>query len=119
MDQRGAGAESGAQAMVRPFVLTGGRTRSGRGDLRMETMVESGRHAPSGDLPEHAAILAACSAGPVSIAEISAHTGLGLGVTTVLVGDLLEEGLVDLHQTDPTDIEVSALTRMIERVKSL
>lgn len=120
-----AGPEPGAPApgsepdLVRPFVMTGGRTRADRDDLRIETLVEATAGTEAAGLPEHRAILAACADGPTSVAEISAHTGLPVGVTTILVADLIEQGAVELHQTDPVDIEVSVLNRMIERVRAL
>jgi hypothetical protein len=42
-----------------------------------------------------------------------------LGVVTVIAGDLIEAGLLQVHQTDPVEIELDALTRMLERVKNL
>lgn len=120
MDDPAVWSQGSEPDVVRPFVMTGGRTRSSRADVRMETMVELADEAgtrPS--LPEQAAIVEACQGGPISVAEVSAHTALPLGVTTILIGDLLDTGVLEMHLTDPTDIEVSALTRMIERVKSL
>jgi hypothetical protein len=72
------------------------------------------------DLPttEEIAILERCRT-PVSIAEVAAATGLPLAVTTILVADLLDAGRIGVHETDPVEIELSALTRMIERVRSL
>jgi hypothetical protein len=110
--------------LVRPFIVTGGRSRASHPDIRVETLLE--RTEAAGNGAEHAAsaaegrsILLAITAGPTSVAEIGAHTGLPLGVVTILAGDLVEEGLVQLHHTDPVDVEVSALTRMIERVRAL
>ena len=40
-------------------------------------------------------------------------------VVTILVGDLLDIGAIRIDQTDPVEIELSALTRMIERVRAL
>jgi hypothetical protein len=43
--------------------------------------------------PEHAAIIQLCEA-PLSVAEVSAYTGLPFSVVTVLIGDLLAENRV-------------------------
>ena len=56
---------------------------------------------------------------PHSIAEVAAKLGVPLGVARVLVGDLVAEDRLVVHQSDPVDIELSVLTRMIDRVRSL
>jgi hypothetical protein len=105
-----------AQDFVRPFVITGGRTRAADTSLRMETMVQTvGR--PRDDLNfEKARIVDECYE-PMSIAEIAAGIGVPLGVAMVIVGDLVDDGC--LETTDPVEIELSTITRMIERVRAL
>lgn len=105
--------------VVRPFVMTGGRTRSERRDIRLETML-SAVPGPSSDrlTSEQAELLGACRH-PISVAEASAALGLVVGVTMVLTADLVDAGLIELHQTDPVEIELDVLSRMIERVRSL
>jgi hypothetical protein len=56
---------------------------------------------------------------PVSLAELSSFMHLPTQVIAILVGDLLDMGAIRIHQTDPVEIELSALTRMIERVRAL
>ena len=56
---------------------------------------------------------------PISIAEVAAELGVPLGVAMVLVGDLVDEGCLETTYSDPVEIELSALTRMIERVRAL
>lgn len=105
--------------LVRPFVMTGGRTRVERRDLRLETMVQTVKEAARGALPsEQEAIVRLCRE-PQSIAEVAARLGLVVGVAAVLAGDLVTEGLLEVHHTDPVDIELDALTRMIERVRAI
>ena len=105
--------------LVRPFIVTGGRTRGSRSDIRVETLIEAvdGVEYPGGY--EERQILGAVTGRPTSVAEVGAHTGLPVGVVTILAGDLVDAGVIRLHHTDPVDIEVSALTRMIERVRAL
>ena len=104
---------------VRPFVMTGGRVKAERRDLRVETLLQTTADAdPSRLAPEQVAILRACLA-PRSVAEVAATCGLVLGVVTVLAGDLVDEGKLQVHHTDPVEIELDALTRMLERVKEL
>jgi hypothetical protein len=105
--------------LVRPFIVTGGRTRASRTDLRWETLLECRVDPLPADAgTEQTAILERC-AEPTSIAEIAAATRLPLAVTTILAADLLDVGWIRIHETDPVEIELSALTRMIERVRTL
>ncbi|HWS45135.1 MAG TPA: DUF742 domain-containing protein [Acidimicrobiia bacterium] len=109
---------AGTQDFVRPFVITGGRTRATDDSLRVETMVQAiGR--PGADVAfEHARIVDTCFE-PCSLAEIAAELRMALGVVVVLVGDLVEAGYLETTYSDPVEIELSALTRMIERVRAL
>jgi hypothetical protein len=106
------------QDFVRPFVITGGRTRAADTTLRMETMVQTvGK--PRDDLDfEKARIVDECYE-PLSVAEIAAALGVALGVAMVLVGDLVDDGCLETTHSDPVEIELSTLTRMIERVRAL
>jgi len=85
----------GLAARIRPYALTGGRTR-GNQELALETIVRTtpqGRAAQPRLLRESARIVQIC-AEPLSVAEISAHLKIPLGVARVIVGDLAAEGLV-------------------------
>lgn len=105
--------------LVRPFVMTGGRTRVDRRDLRLESMLRTVGEIPPGTRPtEQEAILRLCR-NPVSVAELAARLDLVVGVAAIVAGDLVAEGLLELHHTDPVDIELDALTRMIERVRAI
>jgi hypothetical protein len=107
-----------AHDFVRPFVITGGRTRATDSSLRMETMVQTvGK--PRDDLSFEKARIVDYSYEPISIAEIAAELGVPLGVAMVLVGDLVDDGCLETTYSDPVEIELSALTRMIERVRAL
>ncbi len=110
---------TGGHDVVRPFVMTGGRTRAERRDLRIETMLSAMPGAGTAGLSaEHAKLLRLCEQ-PISIAEASAALGLVIGVTTILAADLVSEGRLEVHQTDPVEIELDALSRMIDAVKAL
>jgi hypothetical protein len=111
------GEPVGGQELIRPFIMTGGRTRSTRKELYMDTMVEPLSDYRDPNLPtERLEVLDACSH-PASIAEVSARVKLPIGVVTVLVSDLMDAGLLKAH--DPVGIVLSDLTRIIERVRSL
>jgi hypothetical protein len=105
--------------LIRPFILTGGRTSSTRPGLRWETLVETlADRARLARTTEQRTVLSLAGR-PISIAELSAYMHLPTQVVAILVGDLLDMGAIRIHQTDPVEVELSALTRMIERVRAL
>jgi hypothetical protein len=84
---------------VRPYAMTGGRTRPTHEDLAIETLVSTistGEQTPKLTV-EQRAIGALCHE-LLSIAEVSAHLHLPLGVVRVLVGDMADEHLVTVHR---------------------
>ena len=70
--------------LVRPFVMTGGRTRAAD-TLRVETLVQTTANA--GDAPFDAGRIIQLCRTPHSVAEVSAKLGFRW-VWRVLVGDL-------------------------------
>ncbi len=105
--------------VVRPFVMTGGRTRVDDPTLRIETIVETDpSYDGTGASFEQSQILERCFEA-CSIAEVSAGLRLPLGVAMVLVGDLVADELLMVHHSDPVEIELDALTRMIDRVRTI
>ena len=86
-------------ARVRPYTLTGGRTRAGR-VLLMETLVSAPsqpeEHSARG-VPELWAICELCRGHMRSIAEISAQLRIPLGVVRVLVSDLADQGRIRVY----------------------
>jgi hypothetical protein len=86
---------------VRPYTLTRGRTRSGRADLALEALVRGVGPAGPSDTSERRRILELTGAEIQSVAELSAHLALPLGVVRVLVGDLADDGLVVVHSGTP------------------
>ncbi len=85
---------------VRPYALTGGRTRT-RHQLLVETMISVPQYDAdycSTLLPESQAIYERARR-PISIAELSVLLTIPLGVVRVLVSDLAAEGVVFIHPT--------------------
>lgn len=105
---------------VRPYTVTGGRTRTRRLDLPLEALVGAGNGGGGAATAalgaglglERRRILELTGRQILSVAELSAHLRLPLGVVRVLVSDLAEEGAVVVHRTasqtsDPaTDLKV-------------
>ncbi|GAU70372.1 hypothetical protein SSP35_19_00080 [Streptomyces sp. NBRC 110611] len=73
----------------RLYVITGGRS-SASNTLDLVTLIVARNGPTAGMPPEHAAILQLCQS-PLSVAEISAYTGLPVSVVSVLISDLLDE----------------------------
>jgi hypothetical protein len=101
---------------ARPYTLTGGRTRA-RIELPIEVTVEN--LVASGDLDwapgdVRTVIVGLCHGRP-SIAEISSYANLPIGVTRVLVGDLVESGHLRVHATLTDRSTASERRRLIER----
>jgi Protein of unknown function (DUF742) len=94
--------DDAAGPVVRPFVVTGGRTHSARLRFDIATQVAAaGAHSDRMGLePEHIAILELCKR-PQSIAELAAYVNVPLMVIKVLVGDLVERGDVMIDAQTP------------------
>lgn len=75
---------------VRPYVLTGGRTRT-RHRLFVHTLIAVPEYDPGYSQrlpPEARALYERARSAVQSVAELSAHCGVSLGVTRVLIGDM-------------------------------
>jgi len=85
---------------IRPYTLTGGRTKS-RHQLLVETLISVPSYDPSlADklMPESRALYERARS-QVSIAELSSMLSVPLGVVRVLVSDLAAQGAVFIHPT--------------------
>lgn len=84
---------------VRPYAVTGGRVSAASADLPMEALVESADGASDfkGLTPEKRKILQLTAGQYQSVAELSAHTRLPLGVVRVLVTDLAQDQYLTIH----------------------
>ncbi|MFF5422858.1 MULTISPECIES: DUF742 domain-containing protein [unclassified Streptomyces] len=120
----GAGGSGGHNPLVRPYAMTGGRTRP-RYQLAIEALVSTTAD-PSrlqGQLPEHQRICRLCFE-IKSVAEISALLSIPLGVARILVADLAEAGLVAIHQPGGDEAaggqpDVTLLERVLSGLRKL
>ena len=97
--------DEAAGPVVRPYALTRGRTRPTSGGFDLIAIVVAAAttsFAPPGAGPEHLAIIDLCVR-PHSVAEISAKLRLPLGVVRVLLGDLLDHGLIVVRKPASTN----------------
>ncbi len=120
--------EPGPGRLVRPYALTGGRTRPSS-EIAIEAQVTAapisdGQHAALS--PEQRTIVSLCER-PLSLAEIAAHARLPLGVVRILVADLRDDGLVVTGQAlgdegpgaPPAPTDVALLERVLHGLRSL
>jgi len=103
--------------LVRPYAMTGGRTRP-RVDIAMESLItttERGEREAARGGPDWQRIVELCEQ-VQSLAEIAAYLGVPLGVARVIVGDMAEAGLLDVHEPSRLDDQLG--TYLLERVLS-
>lgn len=98
-----------AGRLVRPYTVSGGRTRPTTA-LDLLSMVMATGRSPQGQLDvDHAKALGLCSS-PTSVAEVAAHLRLPVVVTKVVISDLVDSGTVTTRApapaVDPTDRSV-------------
>jgi hypothetical protein len=112
-----------AALRVRPYLLTGGRTKSDI-DLPLEAQVRTTDAGAAGSAtlpPEKRSIIELCAQAH-SVAEISALLRTHLQVTRILVGDLVTEGLVTTNTATAQSNErpdVRLLERVLDGLQSL
>jgi hypothetical protein len=117
------GEQNPQDALVRPYVLTRGRTSSSLGVFEL--------HAPAlalilpeqvgrGASPEDRRIIELCQT-PMSVAELSARLPAPVGVVRVLVGDLVLGRMVHVRQTDDRaeHRDVALLERLLEGIRAI
>jgi DNA-directed RNA polymerase specialized sigma24 family protein len=86
--------------LVRPYALTGGRARNLWTELQMEALLSSTSTstAQMALSPEQRTITHLCRHRFQSVAEISALLKLPLGVVRVLVGEMVDRGILELYR---------------------
>jgi len=105
-------------ALVRPYAVTRGRTEPQR-DIAIEAVLVTtarGKQEARFAGRDKQMIASLCDGRAQSLAEIAAYTRLPLGVSRVLIADMVADGFLALHDT----VEVRADDRMelLERVLS-
>ncbi|MEH0821462.1 MULTISPECIES: DUF742 domain-containing protein [unclassified Micromonospora] len=87
-----------AGPLVRPYALTRPDDAADRPQLDLITVLVARVAAPPATplFPEQAQIVELCRR-PLSVAEVGAHLDLPLGTVRVLLGELLQAGLIETH----------------------
>ena len=111
-----------AGPVARQYTVTGGRTRP-RGerhfdliDIIVATGAESRRAFSPG--PEHSHILGLCQR-PTVVADLTAATGLPLGLVRVLLGDLLYEDLISVSKQAQRVTDRRLLQKVLDGLNAL
>jgi hypothetical protein len=101
---------------IRPYAVTGGRTRS-KGELIPIEALVSVIGRPAAQLStEKLRIIDLAMAQYLSIAELSAHMHMPVGVVRVLVGDLVEEGHARVHGAVASSYNPATTLSVLESV---
>ena len=103
---------------TRPFIVASGKTKP-TAHVAIEMLVEATGLDKLVRFEKRKVLDRAAT--PISVAELSAHLKMPIGTTMVVVGELLDEGLLKAHKTAEhsglTDINI--MTRIIQRVREL
>jgi DNA-binding NarL/FixJ family response regulator len=89
--------------IVRPYVMTRGRTEPTRGTFDLISLAVAVGPPPGPEVgldPEHLSIIRLCGS-PLSVAEIAAQLDLPAGTVRVLLGDLFDKGFVTVQEPQP------------------
>ncbi|ACU69318.1 protein of unknown function DUF742 [Catenulispora acidiphila DSM 44928] len=106
--------DSAAGRLIRPYAVAGGRTAP-NADFHLVTYVVATGRALSDLGPDHDDILSLCDR-PISVAEVSALSGLPLAVTKILLSDLLGWRAIDTRAPVPVFERARPSTDLLEKV---
>lgn len=102
---------------VRPYAVTGGRTAPSSDRMPVEALVQGMSEPDVGMTPERRQILELTATQYLSVAELSAHLRMPVGVVRVLVSDLADEQRVRVHGLTPSsDYNPAASLSVLESV---
>lgn len=102
-DLGGRWVDQEAGPVVRPYAITGGKTRpvGERFDLlSLICAVRGSGHDLTALTPEQLTLLRSCRV-PTPAVDVASDLDLPLGVVRILVSDLRERGLVTIHRAAP------------------
>ena len=103
--------------LIRPFMVTGGRTRPLHDGLKLETMVYAQPAALSAPLQFEQRRAIELAQEPISVAELASQMDLPIGVARVLIADLFTGNYVELRE--PRELPVQTIERIRDLVRAL
>jgi hypothetical protein len=104
--------------MVRPFMLTNGRTRPLHDGLRIETLMRAAPAALSAPLRFESRRAVELCQQPMSIADLSVGLRAPMGVVRVIVADLITDGYLRIED-QPDELPIALIERIRDRVRAL
>lgn len=107
--------ERRAAPEVRPYVITGGRTRAEGDDVRLDTLVQADGSAHPALTSEQRAVLAGLAGTYLTVAEVATRIEVPLGVARILVADLVRAGAVRVHDPAVPGLDAAAATDQEQR----
>jgi hypothetical protein len=107
--------------LIRPYAMTGGRTGTDGDNIGLEAQIQANTRASShlGAYRWEAARLIELVQVPTALVEIAARLEIPIGVTRVLVADLVRDGAVVVHVPQRTQSFTSLLEKVLDGVRSL
>ena len=117
-------APAAGHDFVRPFIMTRGRTKTTRTDLRFETLVQRVDDGPiAASVPSEQVAILELATSAISVAELAAELHLVIGVVTVLINDLLDSQKLIMHSDGggvvDDDAELDMLSRIANKIRTL
>lgn len=115
--------ELARRTVVRPYMLTRGRTSSSLGVFALHSpilaLITTDQLGPNAT-PEDRKIIELCQT-PTSVAEVSARMSTPVGVLRVLVGDLVDARMVTVREVEnrADHRDVRLLERLLEGIRAL
>ncbi|MCW2898643.1 MAG: hypothetical protein JWO67_908 [Streptosporangiaceae bacterium] len=91
------------RALVRPHVVTGGRAHPSRNIFDLVTLLTAARHDLTGLSPEKRRVMELCHGGSLAVAEVAARLEQPVGVTKVLLSDLVDSGHLMTRAATPSN----------------
>lgn len=110
-----------AGPVVRLYALTRGRARPAGPVLDVVDVVEAARVSALKAAwipPEHRRVLGMCLA-PIAVADLASDSGLPLGVVQILLGDLLQSGLLTVVKPEARHQDENILRKVLDGLRSL
>ncbi|WP_307833826.1 DUF742 domain-containing protein [Actinoplanes derwentensis] len=104
--------------VIRPFMLTNGRTQPLHDNLRIETLLHAAPAALSAPLRFESRRIVELAQSPMSVADLSVALRAPLGVVRVIVADLITQGYLSV-QDQPEELSTSLIERIRDRVRAL
>ncbi|GLW33317.1 DUF742 domain-containing protein [Actinoplanes regularis] len=104
--------------VIRPFMLTNGRTQPLHDGLRVETLLRAEPAALSAPLRFESRRIVELAQSPMSVADLSVVLRAPLGVVRVIVADLITQGFLAVEK-QPEELSTRLIERIRDRVRAL